>query len=80
MVKSQKVVISERALLARINRKLRGDERRVKKCRENSPGFSYLGEFYVVDFTTNSVVDHQVDLAQYAGELDVLAPFEVLEV
>ncbi len=79
MATSQKVIVSERALVARINRKIKGEELQLKKCREGSRGFSTLGEYYTVDFSRNTVSDSQIDLSDYAKKLGVLADHEVLE-
>lgn len=79
MATSEKVKVSERALMARINRKIKPDELQLKKCREDARGYDYLGEFYTIDFSNNTVDDTHIDLTAYAKELGVLAGHEELE-
>ena len=79
MAKRQKVMISERALLARINRKLKQDNEKLRKCKVDSRGYSYLGDYYAVDLNRNTVTDTHVDLSEWGKEMKVLADFEQLE-
>jgi hypothetical protein len=65
-----------RALIQRINRKLKREYRRVCVCRPNSQGWSDLGDFYVVDIYRNMIVDSFVDPAAYGRHLGVVQPFE----
>ncbi len=58
-----KVAISQRALVARINRKLKKDHQSLRACRENSRSFHNLGNWYVVDTDMNAVVAKDCDLA-----------------
>jgi hypothetical protein len=69
-------VVTERALLRRINRKLAKDQEVVRRCRENSRGFHDLGTYYRVDLTTNLVVDTHIDIETLGRELDVLGESE----
>lgn len=65
-----KVPVSERALIARINRKLPGNEK-LKKLRgtrwEND-----LGLYYIVDEYFNAVRDTHVDIESLGRELGAL--------
>ena len=79
MAKVQKVSITRRALVARINRKLGHDLEQLKKCRVDSNGYSYLGDFYLVDLSKNNVQDTHVDIVTIAKKLKVLAEYEQLE-
>lgn len=79
MAKLQKVTISERALLARINRKLKQDNEQVRKCKVDSRSYWDLGSYYVIDLSKNAVTATHVDLSKWGRELKVLADFEVLE-
>ena len=69
--------ISERALLARINRAL--DDDVVKKCRRDSRQWYSLGDYYSVDLMTNVIIDKDIDLEAYGRELGCLTEFESLE-
>lgn len=79
MVKAKKVPVSERAILARINRKISGEGRIIRKCRENSSGFSYLGRYHEVDVYKNTVTATHVDLESWAKEEGVLKDYETVE-
>lgn len=72
--------LTERALLARINRRLysrwkRGEQFKnllfVRKCREDSRAFDYLGKFYAMS-DRGLVADTRMDLSDLARELGVL--------
>jgi hypothetical protein len=73
-----KIKITERALLARINRKLAKDESTLRKARENSHWLSTTGDYYEVDWRTNAITRTNVGLEKYAKDLGVLKPYEVL--
>lgn len=68
--------ISERAVLARINRKLKPDNKQLKKCKADSQGYGELGDYYEVDLNLNAVTATHVDLQQRGTEMKVLADFE----
>jgi hypothetical protein len=76
-MKNQLVPISERALLARVNRKL-APGMRVKKTIPNSRAGQDLGTFYQVDLRRNFVIRKDLDLAALGRELGVLADYEAL--
>jgi hypothetical protein len=61
--KTSKVPISERALLQRLNRKFKDDDLIVKKTRPNSRSASDLGDYYILNFNRNFIVDKQLNLA-----------------
>ena len=75
-MKRQKVMISERALLQRLNRALAERELRIKSCKETSRAFSQLGRFYVVD---NDGLAMNVDLAAWGRKYGALKPWEELD-
>ena len=60
------VPVSKRALLARLNRKLVADLETVKRTRDNTRARQDLGEFYVVDEQINGIVEHDIDLEDFA--------------
>ena len=78
-----KVPVSERAVIARINRKLKHDGRQLKtkrgRWRED-----ISGPYYILDVDSNSVVSggqarSRIDLEELARELEVLADYERME-
>lgn len=69
--------VSERALMARINRKLRKDLSALRKTRGGCAQIE-LGDFYVVDYELNSVTDTFVDIEDLGRELGVLRHYERL--
>ncbi len=71
-----KVPISERALVQRINRKLADEGQLVKKARERVA--TTLGDYFVVDLTSNAVMDQDVDLEKLGRELKVLHDYETV--
>lgn len=77
-----RVAVSERAVVQRINRKLRAvyeedgiDLHELKKNR-GARAIQELGDYYVLDCRANFVIEDHVDPEDYARELGVLAPFE----
>ena len=83
MATKQKVGISERALIQRINRKLKSDNQKLctqRYWRDGSNLYenSNLGRYYVIDVYRNYVVDHHVDIEDMGRKLGVFAPWEEL--
>jgi hypothetical protein len=76
--KSQKVPVSEKALIQRINRKLKSDHEVVKKTRHGR-AWRDLGDFYRLDWYRNTIIDHHIDLEDLGRELEVLEAYEVLQ-
>lgn len=74
----ERVPVSARALIQRINRKLASQNERLLASREGSRSFQDLGRFYVVDTRVNGVVEKDVDLETRARKLDALAAWERL--
>lgn len=78
----QKVVVTERAFLARMKRNLASTQGlSLKAARYGTRAYQDLGPFYSVD--SNNVVDHKnVDfetLEKWAREDGTLKPYEVVE-
>jgi len=72
------VPVSLRALIARINRKLRADDQMLKATRgERARGD--LGDFYLLDFNRNIIRDQRVDPEELGRELGVLKPWETVK-
>lgn len=74
-----KVVVSERALLARLNRKLAHEGLQIKKCRMNSRFYHDLGDYYIIDIRLNFIKSKDVDLKRLGKSENVLAGYEELE-
>jgi hypothetical protein len=68
-------VITARALIARINRKLAPDMRGLRTARGARDRFD-LGHHYVIDFTNGGAVEMHVDVEDLGRELGVLADYE----
>jgi hypothetical protein len=80
MAKKKTVLIriSERALVARIQRKLKADGQQLRKCRHDTAGYNQLGQFFIVD-QFDAIVSTHHELATLGKELNVLKPYEKLE-
>jgi hypothetical protein len=78
--KAQKVVVTEKALYQRINRKLNAVGRALKRTR-GQRALIDLGQYYVLDVNINAVLYyyHDVNLEDFGRELGVLKPYEALE-
>lgn len=77
MTKRPKVGISVRAVLQRINRKLKPDLQAVKVSR-GAAMQQQCGEFYVIDYRLNFIVESDIDPESYARELGVLQGWETV--
>ena len=76
-MKKQAMKVSERAVLARINRKMRNRDGWVmKKSRSDSRWGSTLGDYYVVDQANNALVYAHATLGSEAVDYGVLKPGE----
>jgi hypothetical protein len=71
------VPVSTRALIARLNRKLRQDDEVLKTSR-GARMRQQVGEFYVIDVTINALVADDIDIEHYGREYGCLAPQEYL--
>ena len=73
------VFVTERALFARINRKLKKEGGTLRRCRKNSRWYNDMGPYYV-DLSSNGVTDRGFsDLENWGRELGVMQVFEQLE-
>jgi len=79
MLDRRGVPVTRRALLQRINRRLKEDQQVVKAARGDHAQQD-VGEFYRLDYARNAVVEQHVDLEALGRKLKVLAPFERLRV
>lgn len=74
-----KKTLNERALLARVARKLEREGRLIRKCREGSKLYPELGRFYVINANTSMIEAHHCKLDDLAAAEGLLEPWEVLE-
>lgn len=72
---SNAVPVTMRALVQRINRKLKEDDRVLKASRGERARLD-LGDFYVLDVSINGIAEKQVDPEDLGRELGVLQPYE----
>lgn len=78
-----KMEVSKRALIQRINRKLRADAdgdslaNQVKTAR-GAKARQQVGEYYLLNPRRNSIVETNIDLEQMGRKLEVLANWERL--
>ncbi len=77
--KAEKVQVSERAIFARLSRVMEKDGSILRRCREDSRGFDFLGRYYAVDAYRNTVDATKIDLEHSAREAGVLRDYEQLE-
>jgi hypothetical protein len=72
-----KVPVSHRALLARLNRKLRAKDLIIRKAR-GAAAIAEVGEYYTLDLNANLLIEKDVNLEQIAEQHDALAPYEAM--
>jgi hypothetical protein len=75
--KKQRVPITERALVQRINRKLKADGERLIKARGSQTATSF-GDWYIVDEQRNVIASQRVDPETLARKIGALRPWEAL--
>jgi hypothetical protein len=77
MKQKPKVVVTERALLQRINRKLRDKRQALKSPRGRQ--YRELGNYYLLDLSRNSVIERDTDIEKLGRKLGVLQTWEKLK-
>ena len=75
MAKTPKIPVTRRALMQRLNRKLRHDGKRIDASRTQQMRDQY-GDFHMVDFTRNQLIEWHIKPEEMARELGVLKPYE----
>lgn len=67
------ISISDRALLARVNRRLakQDEPSLVRVCREDSRCFNDFGRYYATNYSNHLVASH-IDLEEWARELKAI--------
>jgi len=76
--KRQKVPVSERALVQRVNRVLAKQDERLKTYR-GGRSIVQLGRYYIVNVKGNWLVSGNVDLEDLGREVECLEAWEYLE-
>ena len=72
------MILTERTLIKRINRKLQQDNYSVMKiARPGSRDEDSLGRYYLLD-DRNTVIDSHCNLEDYGRDLGVLAPHDTV--
>ncbi len=75
MAKKQRVPVTGRALIQRINRRLARDSKQLKTSRTANTQ-EMVGKYFVVDTFRNAVIDTNVDLEALGRKLEVLQAWE----
>ena len=75
MARPRVPVTKTRAVIARINRWIKAADERVKVTRGDRWRHE-LGDFYVVNFASNWIVNKDIDPETYARELGLLEDWE----
>jgi hypothetical protein len=71
----QTVAVGERALIARINRKLAHDDQALRTTR-GERAYLDLGSFYILNLRTNFIDAYRVSLEDLGREVGALKPYE----
>lgn len=77
--KGNKVMITERAAFARINRALAKQGQAIRRTRADSRWFQTMGRYFVVDLYKNAVIHKDCDLEELGREFGVLRDYETVE-
>ena len=75
----KKVPVSQRALIQRINRKLRPNHEQVQTAR-GGRALQNLARYYRINVWRNVVIQSDLDLEGFARELEAMAEWEKLSV
>jgi hypothetical protein len=73
--RAQKVPVTRQALIMRINRKLKKDNRNLKKNR-NPERDSALGDYFIVDVFGRGAAECNVDVEKVGREIGALKAYE----
>jgi hypothetical protein len=71
---AMKKTVSEKTLMARINRKLKNES--LRKTRSNCKWRDDLGDYYQVNTLLNTITAQRIDLNKFARKMGALAEFE----
>lgn len=70
--------VTERALAARIDRRLNKRSETLRKCQRSSRWYRDLGKYYIADMSAGAITRRHIDLESLAREEDVLRAWEEL--
>lgn len=70
--------ITERALMQRINRKLKQDGKQLRTAR-NEAVERDMGRYFIVDMNRNAITTRRVDPEKLGRKLGVMQPWEALK-
>jgi hypothetical protein len=70
--------VSERALAARVDRKLRQQGSMLRRCPPSSRWHYDLGYYYTIDIRRNAIESRHIDIEDWGRELGCLKPWERL--
>jgi hypothetical protein len=73
----QRVSVTARALVQRINRQLKKNGVVLKRAR-GEKAVSEKGEYYIIDESSDTLFGMEINIEEYGRELGVLKPFEYL--
>lgn len=76
--KPEKLKVSERALFARINRKIYDDDLVLRRCPATRRDHHNLGDYYLVNWRISGVAGKYIDLEDYGREVGALRDYEEL--
>ena len=71
-----KFIVTEVALMGRLNRVLAKRGLQMKTTRRKRHTVDTLGRYYLLDTTSQTVVEHHISLITYATDLGVLSSLE----
>jgi hypothetical protein len=72
-------LVTERALLRRINRELAKRHEAVRSCRPGTRAYNNLGRYHLLDIYRNQVLDSNIDIQALGRKLSVLGDGETLQ-
>jgi len=71
--------VTEKALLARLNRKLKKEGRAIRKCSQNYRDYKLLGDYFEMDFLKNAHLGTHINLEDFGRKEGVLEKYEQLK-
>ncbi len=77
--KERRVPVSVRAVIQRINRRLKKDGQLLRACRWNNWNRENFGQYYVVSTGTGRLIETNVELEKLARREHALELWEELE-
>jgi hypothetical protein len=78
MTKSPMMLLNRRAVLARVNRCLAHENKRLVTSKGERMRAEF-GDYHLIDLSKNQLIGWHIDLAKFAIEHGCLRPYEKLE-